>query len=358
MRIEQLTFTRFLAAVSIVFFHFAKGSFIFHNPYLDFLVKYSSVFVSYFFILSGFVMIVAYHTKSEINIIEYGRNRFARIYPLYFAGIVMMAIVPILKNEINFLDLFLNIFMIQSWIPQKALTLNVPGWSISVEAFFYILFPFLFNVVYKRISLKTISISIIVFWIISQIVYQFMVLRPIENFPFSPHDLLYFPLLHLNEFLIGNLAGIYFVHNFQNNKRNFDLAILGVLILLIIALKFPTRLEYNNGMLAVLFVPLIVLLSLNTGIITTLFKSKICVFLGEISFGIYLLQNPVWVWVSDYRLKKYFNLDEAEHYTMAFLIRFVVLLVLAAIFYKFFEVPVGNKIKKTSLVPFFSKERI
>jgi len=349
MRIEQLTFTRFIAAVSIVFFHYAKGLSIFNNPYLDFVVKYSNVFVSYFFMLSGFVMIVAYHNKTKINIFEYAKNRFARIYPLYLLGIIMVAIVPFLQNEIIFSDLFLSLFMIQSWVPQKALTLNVPGWSISVEVFFYILFPFLFNLVYKKVSIKNVSILIIAFWIISQVVYQFMILYPIENFPLSARDLSYFPLLHLNEFLVGNLAGIYFVNNLCGNKRNYDLAILVVATLIILTLKFPTFFSYHNGMLAVLFIPLILLLSLNTGLVTTLFKNKIFVFLGEISFAVYLLQFPVWIWVSDYRLKKYFHIDQSENFTLAFLMRFAILILFSCISYIFFEVPVRNKIKKIAV---------
>lgn len=346
MRVEQLTFTRFIAAVLIVIFHYGKDSFLFNNPYLEFVIKNSAVFVSYFFMLSGFVMMIAYYNKSKINAFEYFKNRFARIYPLYILGIVLVLIISILNNEVNILDLFLNIFMIQSWIPAKALTLNVPGWSISVEIFFYLLFPFLFNVVYKKWSTKAVTISIFVFWFISQIIFQLMFLKPIANFPISTSDLLYFPLLHLNEFLIGNLAAIYFLNN-RNAKGRFDLAILIMLALIIIALKFPSGLNYHNGMLAVFFVPLIILLSLNTGVLTTILQHRTFVFLGEISFGIYLLQYPIWLWISDYRLKKYFQLDREEDYTLAFLIRFLILLLAAIVSYKFIEIPFRNKIKQS-----------
>ncbi|WP_146194555.1 acyltransferase family protein [Flavobacterium crocinum] len=344
MRVEQLTFTRFIAAVLIVIFHYGEKSFLFNNPYLEFITKSSAVFVSYFFMLSGFVMIIAYHDKTKVSAFEYLKNRLARIYPLYLLGVLLVLVVLILNNKANWGDFLLNVTMIQSWVPEKALTINTPGWSLSVEMFFYVLFPFLFNVIYNKVSFKKISILILVFWIVSQIVFQIMFLKPIMNFPLSIKDLSYFPLLHLNEFLIGNLAAIYYINN-CGYQRNFDLAILIVIILIIIALKFPTGFNYHNGLLAVLFIPLILLLSLNTGKLTTILRNRTLVFLGEISFGIYLLQYPVWLWVSDYRLRKYFQLDLKEDPTLAFLVRFVILFLAACLSYKFFELPSRNKIK-------------
>ena len=350
MRIEQLTFTRFIAAVFIVIFHYGKNSAVFNNSYFDFLLKQANVCVSYFFILSGFVMIVAYQNKSKIDTFEYLKNRFARIYPIYFLGIILVLITFILSGTVNFLDLFLNLFMIQAWIPGKAITLNFPGWSLSVECFFYIVFPFFFNSVYKKFNTKTITTAIAAFWLISQIVLHTMIpVNPIKGFPLSTTDLLYSPLMHLNEFLAGNLAGIYFTKKLSASQKNFDWMILFVLFLIFITLKFPIGLIYHNGMLALLFIPLIILISLNNGIITTIFKSKIFVFLGEISFGIYILQCPVWLWITDYRLNKYFHINKVEDFSLAFFIRLIALIIIAAISYIFLEVPIRNQIKNFGL---------
>ncbi|PAM94193.1 hypothetical protein B4N84_14060 [Flavobacterium sp. IR1] len=346
MRIEQLTFTRFIAAIIIVFFHYGKDLFVFDNSYLRFFIEQADVCVSYFFILSGFIMIVAYKGKLEINALDFLRSRLARIYPVYFLTIILIFIGLIFLNEFSIYDLFLNVFMIQSWFPGKALTLNLPGWSISVEFFFYVLFPFLFNSIYRKINIKMVTIFIVLFWILSQVVLHFMFSKTsVSIFGLGNSDLLFFPLMHLNEFLLGNLAGIYFVKRFSDLKKNFDLEILVILLLIVFALIFSSDLIYHNGLLAVFFVPLIILLSANNGVLTTVFINKNCVFLGEISFGIYLLQQPVWVYLSDYRLNKYFHLDKIEDYTLSFFIRLTVLLFIAAICYKFFELPIRNKIK-------------
>lgn len=346
MRVEQLTFTRFIAAIIIVFFHYGKNLLVFNNSYLRFLIEQADVCVSYFFILSGFIMIVAYKGKLEINALDFLRSRLARIYPVYFLTIILIFIGFIFLNEVNIYDLFLNVFMIQSWFPGKALTLNLPGWSISVEFFFYVLFPFLFNSVYRKINIKVVAIFIVLFWILSQVILHFVFSKDsISVFGIGSSDLLFFPLMHLNEFLVGNLAGIYFVKRFSGINKNFDLEILAIVLLIVFALKFSDSLIYHNGLLAVFFVPLIILISINKGMLTTIFTNKNCVFLGEISFGVYLLQQPVWVYVSDYRLNKYFHLDKIEDYALSFFIRLTILLLIAAFCYSFFELPIRNKIK-------------
>ncbi|MDW5290748.1 hypothetical protein [Formosa sp. PL04] len=63
MRLEQITFTRFLAAISIVIFHHGKNIFPFNQEGVSFIIKQANIGVSYFFILSGFVMVIAYGNK-------------------------------------------------------------------------------------------------------------------------------------------------------------------------------------------------------------------------------------------------------------------------------------------------------
>ena len=149
MRIEQLNFTRFIAAISIVIYHYGKEVSIFYNDYTSFIFRQANVGVSYFFILSGFIMIIAYGTREKINFLKYLNNRFARIYPVYLLAILLILGIKLFKN-IDKIDLILNLSMLQSWIHNKALTLNYPGWSLSVELFFYLTFPLLFNYFYSK----------------------------------------------------------------------------------------------------------------------------------------------------------------------------------------------------------------
>jgi peptidoglycan/LPS O-acetylase OafA/YrhL len=350
LRIEQLTFTRFIAAIAIVIFHYGNGSFLFNNTLVSFIFKQANIGVSYFFILSGFVMIIAYHNNKTINFWTYLKNRFARVYPVYFLAILLTLVIYMFK-DITLIDLFLNILMLQAWIPGKALTVNFPGWSLSVELFFYIAFPILFNYFYKNGYKKSIAYSILFIWLLSQFIFNLLVTN--SSFivsPFSKSDVYYSPLLHFNEFLIGNLAGLFFINKLKMKTGNYSIYIILLIIILILFLKFPFGLEYHNGFLSLVFVPLIILISLNRGKLNDILNGKLFIFLGEISFGIYILQRPVWKLISNHALEKYIGLDKVEDFTLIFFIRFFILILISSLSFTYFETPVRNKIKKIQLL--------
>lgn len=340
MRLDQLTFTRFLAAISIVIFHFGKEFFPFTDSSINFLVQQANFGVSYFFILSGFIMIISYGNKKSINWMDYVKNRFARIYPLYILGILVMIIKPLLLLDINIFDLFYSLVMIQAWIPGKVMLYNFPGWSLSVELFFYMIFPFLYNWIYRfQKGLKSITLVFFFIWLSSQLILHYFLSTDFTNGGTNivrNQLLFYFPLMHLNEFLVGNLAAMFFLRYKDDYNKNYDIAIIIVVLLLVLTLKYNSGLNYHNGFLALFFVPLILLLSLNTGKITTIFKTKFLVFLGEISYGIYILQLPVFYYSKGFYL---------ENPTVTFFMKLSFHLLISAITYLCIEKPLREKIK-------------
>jgi peptidoglycan/LPS O-acetylase OafA/YrhL len=340
MRIDQLTFTRFLAAFAIVIFHFGKRIFPFNTEYLSFLVTQANVGVSYFFILSGFIMIISYGKYDHVNAFDYYRNRFARIYPIYLLGLLLYLPIRISIYPVDFIVLF-HLAALQSWIPGWAMSYNFPGWSISVEMLFYVIFPFLANHIYKnRKNYKFIVWGTLLFWLATQLLFNYLLHTPFYDERSKHHDLLfYFPMMHLNEFLIGNLAGLCFIKN-KNRQGNYDWAILGMVVLLVLALKFPVGLNYHNGLLGIIFIPFILLMSLNTGFISNLFNRKPFVFLGEISYGLYIYQLPIF----------YYGKNLLSDYPeVSFWINAAILLFVSSVSYIYIEKPLREKIRKLDL---------
>ena len=308
------------------------------------MVVQANVGVSYFFILSGFVLMIAYGQKNNLSKLAFYQNRLARIYPLYLLATMLMIVFFLLTNNgVDISALCLNIFMIQAWVPSKATSINAQTWSISVEIFFYLLFPFLLQSFYKKSKLKIIIVLGLLLWGITQICFNVLLHSDYYTgfLTNSYHFLYFFPLFHLNEFILGNIAGLIFFHYKPEGKRNYDVVILLLFLCLVLYLSQPEKYSAHDGLLAFVFLPLILLLSWNTGKLSKLFSMKLFVFLGEMSYAMYLLQNPIFSF-SISLLKRIGITNLAA----CFYIRLTLLLIASSICYAYFEKPARNWIRQ------------
>lgn len=345
MRLEQLTFTRFLAAISIVVFHFGADIFPFDYDWIKVYISNANIGVSYFFILSGFVIIIATSGQDYIRFSNFVKRRFSRIFPAFFFSILLLLVYKWrTSQQIDFRGVFLNITFLQSWIPGYALSHNGPGWSLSVEMFFYILFPLAFNYIYKKCSILKLVIFIAIFYSMSQIGMNIFTYSSFyHGFPSRSHDFIYyFPILHLNEFLIGNLVGLLYLK--KHKVKSYDFHILCIITLIFLVIKFNPGVDLHNGIMAFLFVPLIYFTASNNGFLARCSNNEVLVFLGEISFGIYIYQMPIFKWMT-YLLHQFDSINPV----LIFYLSLSVLVIFSAVSYKFVEVPVRSAINKFSL---------
>ncbi|MCS4303120.1 acyltransferase [Chryseobacterium sp. BIGb0232] len=338
MRISQITFTRFLAAMAIVISHFNKDLFLYKIDYISNIFLKANVGVSYFFILSGFIMIVAYHRKDKIEYSDYYKNRFARIYPLYVLGLLLYLVTRYSSSTLYEWILYLSGF--QSWV-LKGMIVNFPGWSISVELLFYLLFPFLYNYFYSKGN-KRIWVITVIIWIVTQV---FCSLYADSSYYKGPHTrshelLYYFPLMHINEFLVGNLAGLFFVKN--SGQKNYDIPVIIIFGLVLLSLIF-LPVFYHNGLMAVFFIPLIILISKNNGVLTKLFSLKPLEYLGEASYAVYITHIPVLYILRELVRKYNFSIDTV------FGIYIIVVILTSILFYQCIEKPLRDYLKKLKI---------
>lgn len=355
MQLDQITFTRFIAALTVVFFHYGQSVFPANVSFLFENVTAGPIAVGYFYVLSGFIMAIAYYQPEQskqtvINKKKYWVARFARIYPVYLIALLLIVAAKYKDLSASWETLPLHLFVLQSWVPGYPITLNTPGWSLSVEAFFYLCFPFLLIWVYKK-GIKPLFIFTLIIWLITQTV----LLDQLNSNAYAPksllHDFIYYnPLMHLNSFLAGLLCGIYLKRNPNNQDRpnNTGFLLLSLFLIFLLIWSRPhlevllnMKLAFTNGLLAPAFLLFIVLLARNKGKISEVLSYSGLVLLGEASYSLYILQKPVHG-IYDKIIVPRLALSDATH----FYIFLVILIIVSIISYKIFETPMRKIIRR------------
>lgn len=129
-------------------FHFSNP--LWFGPFAP-VVDAGFISVSYFILLSGFVLGYNYNEraqKGELDKKRFWEARFTRIYPIYILSLLLSW--GLLAQEYRahthamfWAGVVLSPLMLQGWIPAIATFLNTPAWTMSAEAFYYAIFPWL-----------------------------------------------------------------------------------------------------------------------------------------------------------------------------------------------------------------------
>lgn len=304
--IYPLTSIRFLAAFLVVAYH----SLFFFIPSLDHpgvlknAVSVGWLSVDLFFVLSGFILGVVYirsRGSSRIDIRNFAAARFARIYPLYALSLAIDLPYALAKrfepgvngHTFKLLGLQIAAFvtMLQAWFPQIGNGWNIPSWSLSAEAFFYLLFPFLALTMWK--TKHPILVCVLLFLTAAALPfanhYKFHSAFLESLFPWNP-------LLKLPEFLMGVVvAGR--ADRLPERLAPYLTVTTGGIILSIVLFssRVPYVIWYGAGPLFAVFV---MALSRSKGLIERILSTTWLVVLGRASYAIYLLHYPVLHWFS------------------------------------------------------------
>lgn len=155
--IYPLTSLRFFFALMVFGHHISMYINKTSSPLLyDFLYE-GHIGVSFFFVLSGFVLAFNYQDKLEkgqTSKTDFWVARFARIYPLHLVTLIIAAPLAIsyVTELPQWLNLLFQLSLTQSFIPivTSYYSFNGVAWSISNEAFFYLLFPFFITTLSRK----------------------------------------------------------------------------------------------------------------------------------------------------------------------------------------------------------------
>lgn len=163
-RMDYLDGLRGIAAMSVVIGHVCWSSAIAQSP----LFHSISMWVDFFFVLSGFVIAHTYFDRlaGGMSGLSFMGRRFARLYPLHLAMLLAWLAYEVLKSvmwrkiaveanytpfEMNNAATFIsNLFLTHSLGIFPRGGWNGPSWSISVEFYTYLVFALLMVSLHSR----------------------------------------------------------------------------------------------------------------------------------------------------------------------------------------------------------------
>jgi peptidoglycan/LPS O-acetylase OafA/YrhL len=290
-----LTALRGIAALCVVLFHYSVGSFPnLHLTDTTFFVGKSYLFVDLFFALSGFILMHVYGRSfadgpSKATLGPFLRARLARLYPLHLVllgGFVLLELVKLAIDRTG-LDAFGGSHTLTT-LPGSLLLLNAaglydtitwngPSWSISAEWIVGLAFPLLVPVV-ARLR----PTGLLLLYVATLAGFALLSAGP-------QHDLDLTSDWGVPRCFLGFTGGLVLYRVWQDGVPRWmatDAAALATAAGITLAMHLNMR----GVFIVPLFGLLILCLAQNTARVGRALGTRPMIFLGEISYAIYLAQ--------------------------------------------------------------------
>lgn len=307
--------------------------------------------VSFFFLLSGFILAYNYQEPLLANTVSRGKfylARVARIYPLHL--LTLLIALPITSGGIGALTsgesltkFLAHVTLTQSyWLDSDLYSAyNSPSWSISVEMFFYLLFPLL--AVFIGSALRRFGLRVL--WL-AGLVLVIPIMMPLV--PVRWHHAIFYihPFIRLAEFFLGIL--LFNVFNAwpmeKVEGRLFSYLELGAVVLLLAFVALAENVPEVYRYSAFYWVPMVMLLGVfayQRGILSRWLAHPVWLLLGEISFSFYMIHRPVMWYYRKLKMKifPYENVYVDLGATLG------ITLVASYLLYTYFERPMSRWVK-------------
>ena len=323
---------RALAVMSVLIFHISPH----HLPggYLG---------VDVFFVISGYLIIGQIWKlicEKKFKFVDFYANRFKRLFPPLFVVLLVSSILAyylMLPMEYNnytemlqaSLLYYSNIwFYFQSDYFSNDLKLSplLHTWSLSVEEQFYFIFPIilvLLSTIFKRRIM--VFVSLILIGLISLFAGHFLLYSDAAFSFFSPFTRFW-------QFIIGGMVAVLPQLNISN-RASFQVTTLSLLVIVVSLFIYNENTPFP-GLFAVpvtLATAAIIACHCRSTFITYLTANKAILYIGNISYSLYLWHWPTIVFYKIAFLGEYTPKDKVAVFVMSF--------ILASVTYFFVEKP-------------------
>jgi len=322
---NHIQFLRAISVISVFFYHCNTA--LFKNGYLG---------VDIFFLISGYVITSKfyfdYKKKDYIDLIDFYKKRFKRIFPLlfFFLFTIYIAIVFFVPSQFS-LGVYLyetisalfglsNLYFLYrgaEYFDSEIYSPLIHTWSLGIEEQFYIIYPIIFFVLLKIFKFDKLKYLLIILACLS---FLFPLI-----FKASNNYLFYFPFFRFWELLAGSILFLFTLGNTKKNNKLFLVSFL--LIVFILLIDYQNHSQLLNLIILILICSFIYFYEGKT-FLSKYVENKFFVNIGNISYSFYLWHLPI-----IYFLNFYFSLNKL----LLVAISFVFTLLVSQLSYKYIE---------------------
>ena len=305
--------------------------------------------VSGFILLSGFLNGYIYINKKLIikDSISFTINRIKKFWFLHIIILFIMIGVSGIFNSTDFAGLFsyfkkifCNAFLIQSWVNDKDYYFSFNGatWFLSSYLFLCLITIPVINILRNINNKRHKKIILFLIAVILYLITFIIVYLANKNKIDTEFWLYIFPPARIFEYIIGMIFGIIFRNNkldFKFDKLIFSIIEILSIIVLILSVYFNNinNTQVLNGRLNMWIIPVLLIItsfSYQKGIISKLFRIKIGVYLGKISMYLYIIHQPLIIFVTK-------TAGYQIHYRYFALYILILTIIIGSIINKFYE---------------------
>ena len=296
-RLDSLTGLRFFAAFFVLQHHFTNFGQI---PGLDRYTGFGTTGVTFFFVLSGFVLTWSF-VPSDTAPRFYWR-RFARIWPLHAVTTVLA--IPVFymwrDQPMDVGAVTLSFFLLHAWVPAPAVYFagNPASWSLSCEMFFYAVHPFIVRrvLVWKSLPLLAAAAAALV---AMAVVADLAMDWPVS---FAGWLLYVAPIYRIGEFLVGIALAVVLKRGHRSPIGLIPATVLlGAWFVLYYNFgpHLSPALQIDIGVLRYATLPALYALiiaaaaQLDLAGAPSLLRSRVMILLGQWSYALYLVQATI-----------------------------------------------------------------
>lgn len=288
-RFIHLDILRGVLAILVVFHHMPDHWF--SNSIILSLKQQLYVSVDYFFLLSGFLISYKYRVVN-ISFLSFIKKRFFRLFPLLAFSSVVFSLLIIIKFFLfkatndsqvfnyTFFDFIVSfvdniIFASSTNILGNLNLINTPAWSVSAEMICYFIFAIQLSM---RFNLR-LFISIFCFLLFLFILYRNETFFSTSNYGFARGYI---------GFFCGTLLANFYPRFFKSNLINFFLSIFFFSVLVYTCYQNKANFFIDLLCFCLIFLSFLFFLNVNLKFENLNFQTKKIVYLGLISYSIYL----------------------------------------------------------------------